>query len=63
MREIRSGVIRMEIGETKDLEWDRSSGEPPKKGQIIENLFDERFKVISRKGNKITIEFIGVKGV
>ncbi len=50
--------------ETKTLVWDTGTGRPPKVGQVIESCASgKRYKVVARKGNKITLERIEKNGL
>ena len=40
----------------RTLEWDTTSGRPPKVGEKIRNGLGETFEVIARKGNTVTIK-------
>lgn len=44
------------------LEWDKTSSSAPKKGTVIRNMFGQKYKVISKKGNMIELEEITDKG-
>jgi len=40
----------------RTLEWDTTTGKPPKVGEIIQNGLGETFAVIARQGNTVTIK-------
>jgi hypothetical protein len=44
------------VGDLLTLEWDISTGSPPKKGEVIVNMFGERFRVVGRKRNEVTLK-------
>ncbi len=44
------------VEDIKTLDWDTDTGKPPKVGQVIENTYGDRFEVIARRGNKVTLK-------
>jgi hypothetical protein len=42
--------------ERRKLEWDTTTGKPPRVGEKIKNGYGETFEVIERKGNTVVIK-------